>query len=160
MSRAEYFSFLPFAAGNGPARGGPVTGSAQLCFESRLECVCTAFSGKIRAHTFREMQEQALLLRQGYRASRLLINLSGLVVLDVQAQSWLIREWLPEAMQSGYDVQAVIMPHDAVASLLAHQILRAAQSAGMRVEAFPSVALAAGWLLQLGGTSPGTGSPD
>ena len=159
MSQAEYFSFLPFAAGNGPAGGGPATGSAQLCFESRLECVCTAFSGKIRAHTFREMQEQALLLRQGYRASRLLLNLSDLVVLDAPAQGWLIREWLPEAVHSGYDVLAVIMPRDAVAGLLAHRILRAARSAGMRVQAFPTVALATGWFLQLGGHPPGAGSP-
>jgi hypothetical protein len=106
------------------------------------------------------MQEQALLLRLGYRASRLLLNLSGLVMLDAPAQRWLIGQWLPEAMQSGYEVLAVIMPRDAVASLLAHQILVGARSAGMRVQVFPTVALAAGWLLQLGDNPPGNGSPD
>jgi hypothetical protein len=151
--------FLLFAAGNGPAEGSPATGSAQLCFESRLACVCTAFSGNIRAHTFREMQQQALLLRQGYRATRLLLNLSGLVGLDAPAQGWLVREWLPEAMRSGYEVLAVIVPRDAVAALLSHQILGAARAAGMRVQAFPTVALAAGWLLQPGGTPAGTGAP-
>jgi hypothetical protein len=101
------------------------------------------------------MLEQALFLGQGYRASRLLLNLSGLVVLDAQAQSWLVREWLPEAVQAGYEVLAVITPRDAVAGLLAHQALRDAQSAGMRVQAFPTVRLAAGWLLQLAGNPGG-----
>jgi hypothetical protein len=151
MSGAESYSFRPFPAGNGPADGSPATGSAQLSFEPRLGCICTAFSGKIREHTFREMQEQALLLRQGYGTCRLLIDLSGLQMLDSAVQHWLVREWLPRAVASGYEVLALVLPGSPAALLSAHQMGQAARLAGMRVQTFPTVTLAGGWL----GKQPG-----
>lgn len=146
MSEAEPFSCRPSPAGYGPADGSPATGSAQLHFDPRLGCICTAFSGKIREHTFCEMQEQALLMGQGYGTGRLLIDLSGLQMLDSAVQCWLVREWLPKAVASGYAVLALVLPASPMARQPAHQMGQAAQSAGMRVQTFPTAPLAGSWL--------------
>ncbi len=67
---------------------------------------------------------------------------------------WLVREWFPKAVASGYEVVALVLPGSPAALLSAHQMGLAARSAGMRVQTFPTVTLAGGWL----GKHPGSRS--
>jgi hypothetical protein len=77
------------------------------------------------------------------------MNLSGLQALDSQAHQWAIREWLPEVVESGYKVLAVVMPHHPITYLLADQIFQAIRSAGMLTEVFPTLPLAQSWFHHL-----------
>lgn len=99
---------------------------------------------------FREAMNQSLHLLQEKGYSKILSDARMLGPLDPVDQKWTVDEWLPKAVEAGYNRIALLVPTDVFSQIAVEDIMEGASESATTVQDryFDTLESAADWLKQ------------
>ena len=84
----------------------------KLIFDSVTHTVIATISGRVDSAKFRNFALQEIALIKEKKASKLIVDIAGLGVMNLDDQQWLQKEWNAQAIQNGLQYAAFIVPKD------------------------------------------------
>ena len=136
------------------------TGTRTIYFKNSAGCVWEEpehylrldyYAGPRQEGEFKALLTHARQAMQRHGWSRLLINQQQMKAFTPTEESWMINEWLPQAVrENGYRHGAVVVAHDVFARLAMTSLVLTSRQLGHTYRNFENEAEAADWLASVG----------
>jgi ferredoxin-NADP reductase len=82
----------------------------QIYFDTQLDCVVMRWSGYATSKQFRDGTELMLKALQEHKADKVFADIREMTLIGQEDQKWLDENFIPRAMQAGFQAMAIIRP--------------------------------------------------
>ncbi len=115
-------------------------------YDAELGCIVAVFRGFASLDQFREACELTITNMMRYSASRVLVNLVDMQVLNVDSQKYIQQEWFPKAIKAGLKRMAFVVPQNVFGKVSMENANKEAKSLPIDMVYFGSIEEASVWL--------------
>ncbi|HYF04027.1 MAG TPA: hypothetical protein VEC36_11655 [Patescibacteria group bacterium] len=91
-------------------------------YDRELECVITVWHGYASSNQFRAICERALELIKKHGAKKGISDNRGMKNIAVADQEWLLKNYLPRVVKTGYNTSASVIPTDQLAQMTVREL--------------------------------------
>ncbi len=117
-----------------------------LSYEPELKAVGVEWNGSLKGEEFRRSYEELLSLLVQHGTGRILGDITRMNPSYAEDQQWFKYNWLPRAIEAGYNTCAFVGLGDLISSLIVEQLTKFLAGKGVAIRFFPSLDEAKEWL--------------
>lgn len=120
-------------------------------YDNEVKAAIGIFKGFVTTEEFKRVAESLHKIRTDNRSNKQLNNIEDMKVLTKEIRTWLQDVWFPEAIKTGLQYFAFVVPNDKVGSLSMKEANKEAQNIpNMEIQYFDNDAKAKEWLMSKG----------
>jgi hypothetical protein len=114
--------------------------------EEGADYVTMVWSGYHNSKTFREGTEKMLLELTKHKAGKVLADIENMMLIGMEDQNWLLQEFLPKAIASGFRAIAIVKPVHYFNRVAVETIAYKVNQDQLKIQFFNKVSEAKDWL--------------
>ena len=124
----------------------PADVDCKIYFDQSLNAVVMNWRGYFTSDQFREGTEYMLDTLIQHNCNRVLAAVRDLVLISADDQEWLMRKFVPRAIQFGFRSVAIVRPQSYFGNVAIERVTENVNTKNLTVSIFDTTEDAVGWL--------------
>lgn len=120
--------------------------ACSVSYDWDIPCVVIEWHGYANTSQFRQINENVLRLLIERNCYKVLADMTHLPMIGDEDQKWVNQDWLPRALQAGYEVCGIVNSHFYFSRVATKDVMRQINKNELQVEYFDTQSAARDWL--------------
>lgn len=115
-------------------------------YDPELECIISSWHGYASSNQFRAICERALDLVKKHNVKKGISDNRGMSIIAAPDQEWVLKDYLPRVLETGYYASATILPTDHFAKVSLDEISSKISGKEIKQKYFDNISDAKEWI--------------